>query len=141
MAGSKSNYLENSVLNYWLGKSFTSTAPPTVYVALYNSTITDAWTSTSTGECAGSTYARVAVTNSSTNWTNASTGTKENNSVIQFTTSAGADWGTVKAFAILDTTSTASGNSLYWGDLTANQTISSGNVVQFSTGAITISED
>jgi hypothetical protein len=141
MAGSKSNYLENSVLDYWLGKSFTSTAPATVYIALYESTINDTWVSTSTGECPGSTYARVAVTNSSTNWTNAASGSKENNSVFTFTTSAGSDWSTVQAFAILDSTQGASGNVLYWGDLTASQAISSGNVVRFSTSAITITED
>jgi hypothetical protein len=141
MAGSKSNYLENAVLDYWLGKSFTTTAPPTVYIALYESTINDTWTPSDTGECPGSTYARVAVTNSSTNWTNASGGAKENNSVFTFTTSAGADWSTVQAFAIHDSNSTSSGNMLYWGDLTASQAISSGNVVRFSTGAIDITED
>lgn len=142
MAGSKSNYLETSVLNYWLGKSFTSTAPATVYIALTNTTINDAWLPTDTGECAGSTYARVAVTNSSANWTNSTSGgSKTNKTTITFTTSAGSDWGTVKAFAILDTNSTSAGNTLYWGDLTASQAISSGNVVRFSTGAIVISED
>ncbi len=141
MAGSKSNYLENSVLDYWLGKSFTSTAPATVYIALYESTINDTWVSTSTGECPGSTYARVAVTNSSTNWANSTSGSKQNASVFTFTTSAGSDWSTVQAFAILDSTAGASGNVLYWGDLTASQAISSGNVVRFSTGSITITED
>ena len=141
MAGSKSNYLENSHLDYWLGKSFTSTAPATVYVALWASTLNDSFDATSTGECAGSTYARVAVTNSSDNWTNASGGAKENKTVIQFTTSAGSDWGTVVAFAILDSNSTTTGNILYWGDLDSNQAISSGNVVQFSTGALDLTED
>lgn len=143
MAGSKSNYLETSVLNYWLGKSFTSTAPATVYVRLYNSTINDSADATtdSVGATA-STYADVAVTNSSANWTNSSGGgSKTNKTTIQFTTAAGSDWGTVKAFAILDTNSTTTGNVLYWGDLTASQAISSGNVVRFSTGAIVLSED
>lgn len=141
MAGSKSNYLETSVLNYWLGKSFTSTAPATVYVRLYNSTINDTATA-ATDRCAGSTYADVAVTNSSANWTNSTSGgSKTNKTTIQFTTAAGSDWGTVKSFAILDTNSTTAGNVLYWGDLTASQAISSGNVVRFSTGAIVLSED
>lgn len=141
MAGSKSNYLETSVLNYWLGKSFTSTAPATVYVRLYNSTINDTATA-ATDRCAGSTYADVAVTNSSANWTNSTSGgSKTNKTTVQFTTAAGSDWGTVKSFAILDTNSTTTGNVLYWGDLTASQAISSGNVVRFSTGAIVLSED
>lgn len=142
MAGSKSNYLETSVLNYWLGKSFTSTAPATVYVRLYNSTVNDATDAAGGTICAGSTYADIAVTNSSANWTNSTAGgSKTNKTTITFTTAAGSDWGTIQSFAILDTNSTTAGNVLYWGDLTASQAISSGNVVRFSTGAIVISED
>ena len=145
MAGSKSNWLENVVLDSLLGKSSTElstgTVASTVYVSLWNSTINDTWTSLSTGECAGSTYARVAVTNSSANWTNSTSGSKQNKSTITFTTAAGSDWGTVKAFAIHDGNSTSAGNIYYWGDLTANQTIASGNTVRFSTGAIVITED
>lgn len=142
MAGSKSNYLETSVLNYWLGKSFTSTAPATVYVALLNTTANDAWAPTDTGECAGSTYARASVTNSSASWTNSSGGGSKTNKVtITFTTAAGSDWGTIQSFAIVDSNSTSTGNTLYWGDLTSSQAIASGNIVRFSTGAIVISED
>lgn len=145
MAGSKSNWLENGVLDHLLGKSSTglSTAavPSTVYVALWNSTINDTWTSTSTGECAGSTYARVSVANTSANWTNSTAGSKQNKTVIEFTTAAGSDWGTVKAFAICTEDSTSSGSILYWGDLTVNQTIASGNTVRFSTGALVVTED
>ena len=141
MPGSKSDYLETSVINYWLGKSFTSTAPSTVYLALYNTTINDTWTSTSTGECAGTGYAREAVTNSSANWTNSTLGgTKTNKTVIEFTTSAGAGWGTLNSFAILDTSSTSAGNALYWGDLIASVSVASGSVVRFSTGQIVIDE-
>jgi hypothetical protein len=140
MAGSKSDYLENAVLNYWLGKSFTSTAPATVYIALLNTTINDAWAPTDTGECAGSTYAREAVTNSSDNWTNATAGSKTNKTTFTFTTSAGSDWGTIQSFAILDSNSTSAGNTLYFGDLTSSQVIATGNTVRFSTGAIVITE-
>lgn len=144
MAGSKSDWLEDAVLDHLLGRSSTGLSTglnPTVYVSLWNSTINDAWTSTSTGECAGSTYARVAVTNSSANWTNSTAGSKQNKTVIEFTTAAGSDWGTVQSFAVGDTTSTSAGNIIYWGDLTVGQTIASGNTVRFSTGAIVITED
>ncbi len=145
MAGSKSNYLENAVLDTVLGHATTvlsTQTNSTVYVALWaTTTIDDTFDATSTGECAGSTYARVAVTNSSANWTNASGGSKQNATEVSFTTAAGADWGTVKSFAILDTTSTSAGNILYWANLTSEQTISSGNVVKFSTGSIVITED
>ena len=144
MAGSKSDWYENAVLDHILGKSSTQLSTgavaATVYVSLYNSTVNDTVTSL-TDECAGSTYAREAVTNSSANWTNSTAGSKQNKSVIEFTTSAGSDWGTVKSFAIHDGNSTSAGNVYYWGDLTANQTIASGNTVQFSTGAMVITED
>jgi hypothetical protein len=81
------------------------------------------------------------VTNSSANWTNSTSGgSKTNKTVLQFTASAGAGWGTIKTFAILDTTSTSAGNMLYWGDLAVNTPIGTGNIVQFSTGQITITE-
>lgn len=144
MAGSKANYLETSVLNYWLGKSFTSTAPSTVYIRLYNSTVNDAVTG-ATDSLEGGTaqnYADVAVTNSSANWTNSTAGgSKTNKTVFTFTTSASTGWGTVNSFAILDSNSTTAGNALYWGDLTTPQAIAAGNIVRFSTGAIVISED
>ena len=144
MAGSKSDWLEDAVLDHLLGKSSTGLSTgavaATVYVALYNTTVNDTVTSL-TDECAGSTYARVAVTNSSANWTNSTAGSKQNKTVVEFTTAAGRDWGTVKAFAIHDSNSTAAGNVYYWGDLTANQTIATGNTVQFSTGALVVTED
>ena len=144
MAGSKSDWFENVVLDSILGKSSTELSTgkvaATVYVALFNSTINDTWTPLSTGECAGSTYAREPVTNSPASWTNSTGGSKTNKVVVEFTTAAGSDWGTVKSFAIMDTNSTSAGNIYYWGDLTANQTIATGNTVQFSTGAIVVTE-
>lgn len=145
MAGSKSDYLENVVLDSILGKSSTALSTgsggvaDTVYLALYNSTINDTVTSL-TDECAGTTYARLAVTNSSASWRNSSGGSKTNKITMTFTTAAGSDWGTVKSFAIHDGNSTSAGNVYYWGDLSSNQTISSGNVVRFSTGAIVVTE-
>ena len=143
MAGSKSDYLENLVLDSILGKSSTELStgkvPATVYIALYNTTVNDTVTSL-TDECVGTTYAREPVTNSSANWTNSTAGSKQNKTAVVFTTAAGSDWGTIKSFAIHDGNSTAAGNVFYWGDLTADQTIASGNTVRFSTGAIVITE-
>lgn len=143
MAGSKSNAHETKVLNYWLGKSFTSTAPANVFIRLYNSTINDA-SDAATNQCAGTGYTAggISVTNSSASWTNSTAGgTKTNKVTITFTTNANADWGTIKAMAISATNSTTTGDLIYWADLTANQTIGTGNTVRFSTGSIVISED
>lgn len=146
MAGSKSNSHETTVLNYYIGKSVTSTASASIFVRLYNSTLND--TVTGATDRVGTTaaadnYADVTVTNSSANWTNSTSGgTKTNKTTITFTTSASTGWGLVKSFALLKSNSTtATDNVLYWGDLTVNQTVSAGNVVRFTTGAIVISED
>lgn len=142
MAGSKANAHETTVLNYYLGKSVTSTASANIFVRLYNSTVNDAVTG-ATDRCAGANYADVSVTNSSANWTNSTGGgSKTNKTTITFTTAASTGWGTIQAFALLSSNSTTSTvNVLYWGDLTVDQAVSAGNVVRFTTGAIVVSED
>jgi hypothetical protein len=141
MAGSKSNYLENRVINSIVGKSTTLTAPSTMWIALTNSTINDAWSPTDTGECAGANYTRFQFTNSTaSNWTKGTTGTVTNKDTFVFSTAASTGWGTVRAFAIVDTSSTGSGNSWFWGDLTSPVVITAGNVVRFSTGTLIFGE-
>ena len=134
MAGSKSDWLENVVLDSILGKSSTELSTgkvaATVYIALYNTTVNDTITAL-TDECVGTTYARVSVANTSANWTNSTGGSKQNKTEVSFTANAGSDWGTVKSFAVLDSNSTTAGNAYYWGDLTAEQTIASGNTVRY----------
>ena len=146
MAGSKSNFLETRVVNTVIGKSTTLVAPSTMWIALLTITGTDAWIPTDTGEVPKATtnYVRFKFTNSTaSNWTKATVGSLQNKAVFTFTpaTGAGGTWGTVKSMAIVDSSSTASGNNWYWGDLTANQTISVGNTVRFTTGSIVITED
>lgn len=143
MAGSKSNFLESAVLNYWLGKSFTSTAPANVFVRLHNSTVSDSVTgATDQLAATAANYVEASVTNSSASWTNSTSGGSKTNKVtITFTTAASTGWGTVQSFSISDSSSTSAGNVLYWGDLTTPQAVAAGNIVRFSTGAIVISED
>jgi hypothetical protein len=134
MAGSKSDYLENEILDHVLGGGDYS-RPATVYVALYTVAPTDAGGGT---ECSGGSYARVAVTNNSTNWPAASSGAKANGTAITFPEATG-DWGTVVAFGILD--AAESGNLLYWGDLSASKDIDSGDTASFAVGELDITED
>jgi len=138
MAGSKSNYLENAILDHWLGGP-DYTRPATVYVALFTDSNTqtqrDAGTVT---EVSGSAYARVAVTNNSTNWPAASGGSKSNGTAITFPTPTGS-WGTVTAFGIYD--ASTAGNLLAHGDLAASQTPASGNTVSFAVGSLVVQED
>lgn len=134
MAGSKSDYLENELLDHVLGGGDYS-RPATVYIALFTAAPTDAGGGT---EVTGGSYARKAVTNNATNWPAASGGAKSNGTAIEFVT-ATADWGTVVAFAIFD--AATDGNMLYWGDLTASKSVDSGDTARFAAGELDVTED
>lgn len=134
MPGSKSDYLENKLLDHVLGGAI-YTRPVTVYVALYTVAPTDAGGGT---EVSGGSYARVAVTNNATKWPAASGGAKSNGQEITFPT-ATASWGEAVAFAILDAAS--AGNFMYWGDLTTPKTIGNGDTAKFGVGDLDITED
>lgn len=139
MAGSKSNYLENRILDAVLGGP-TFSLPATVYVALSTAAYSEAATGASMTEVSssGTAYARVALTNNTTNWPSASGGSKANGTAITFPT-ATASWGSVLSFYIVDASS--GGNVLYGGDLAAPRTIASGDTASFAIGALTITED
>lgn len=134
MPGSKSDYLENKILDHILGGP-DYTRPATVHIALFTSAPNDAGGGT---EVSGGDYARVAVTNNDTNWPAASSGAKSNGTDVTFPT-ATASWGTVVAFGIFDDPS--AGNLLFWSTLTVNKAVSSGDTVKFATGDIDILED
>jgi hypothetical protein len=132
--GSKSNYLENIMLDGVLGGP-DYTRPATVYIALYTATPSDTGGGT---ECTGGSYARASVTNNATNWPAAASGAKANGTEIIFTTATG-NWGTVVAFSIMD--DPTAGNFLYWGDVTPNKAINTGDTAKFAVGDIDITED
>jgi len=134
MAGSKSDFLENELLDHVLGNAAYA-APATVYVGLYTAAPTDAGGGT---EVTGGSYARVAVTNNATNWPAAAAGAKANGTAVTFPT-ATASWGTVVAFGIFD--AATAGNLLYWADLTVSKTVGSGDTAEFAVGDIDITED
>jgi len=134
MAGSKSDYLENKVLDHVLGGGDYS-RPATVYVALYTAAPTDAGGGTAVS---GGSYARATVVNNATNFPAAESGEKSNGTEITFA-EASANWGTVVAFGILDAAS--EGNLLLWATLTANKTIDSGDTAKFAVGDLTYTED
>lgn len=136
MPGSKSDYLENALLNGVLGGP-QFTLPPTVYIALSTAAYSDAATGASMTEVAGNAYARVAVTNNATNWPAGSGGSKSNGTVFTFP-AATASWGTVTSFYICDAAS--GGNVLYGADLTTPRAIAGGDTASFASGAITVTE-
>jgi hypothetical protein len=132
--GSKSNYLENKILDHVLG-GVTYTPPATLYVALFTAAPGETGGGT---EVSGGGYARVAVANDTTNWPAASNGQKSNGTVITFP-AATANWGTVVAWGIFD--AATGGNLLYYGDVSPNRTVNNGDTAQFAVGALTFTED
>lgn len=134
MAGSKSDFLENKVLDHLLGAT-TYTPPATLYMGLFTANPSDSGGGT---EVTGGSYARVSVTNNTTNWPAASGGSKSNGTAITFPT-ATANWGTVTAFGIFD--ASTAGNLLFWGTLTTSKAVDNGDTASFASGALTVTED
>lgn len=123
---SKSDYMEDKVLNVLRGTAFSAVSP---YVALFTVTPSDSAAGT---EVSGNAYARQAVTFGAP-----SGGSMSNTGVVQFPTPT-AGWGTVVAWAIMD--ASTAGNVLYWSPQTPNKTINTGDDVEFAIGAIVVTE-
>jgi hypothetical protein len=128
-----SDYLENKLLDHLLGGGDYSPAG-TLYVALYTAAPSDSGGGT---EVSGGSYARTAVTNNTTNFPSASSGSKSNANAITFPTATGS-WGTVTHFGILDASS--GGNLLAWGALSGGSIApTTGDTVSFDAGALVLS--
>jgi len=127
MAGNLSNYLENKLLDHFLGTT-AYTMPTTVYVGLYTVVPTDAGGGT---QVTGGSYARQTAVFSA-----AASGTTSNTANIDF---AGMPAATTVAIGVFD--ALTSGNLLLWGTLTANKTTDAGDTLRIATGDLDISID
>jgi hypothetical protein len=134
MAG-KSDTLENALLDEVLGAT-NYTAAGTVYIALYTAAPSDSGGGT---EVAGNGYARVALTNNSTNWPNASGGAKANGVAITFPAASGGNWGTVTHFGIHSHITNDA--LLYWGAVSPNKAVNDGDTASFAIGDLDVTED
>jgi hypothetical protein len=134
MPGSKSNYLENKLLDHVYGGP-DYPRPATVYVALFTAAPTDSGGGT---EVSGPGYARVGVTNNATNWPASSGGSKSNGTTITFPTATGA-WGSVGSFATYD--SESGGNLLHWGTVDTPKSYDVDDVASFPPGTLVFTED
>jgi hypothetical protein len=136
MAGSKFNFLELKALDWILG-GFSYTVPSTLYLALYTAAPTSSGGGT---EASGGSYARVSITNNSTNWpaaTGGGPGTKANGTAFTFPTATAA-WGTIVAWGLFDAAS--AGNGIYFGTLNTSRAVNLGDTPSFAIGALTITE-
>lgn len=144
MAGSFSDYLEKKFLDLIAGATAFS-APATLYVALFTDSNTatqrDAGTVTEVSTGTWTNYARVAVTNNTTNFPNASgtLATKSNGTAIDFGTASTSGSVTVTAMGVYD--ASTSGNLLFWADLTTSKTVSNGDPTRFAISALVLTLD
>ena len=127
MAGNLTNYLENKLIDHFLGTT-SYTMPAAVYVGLFTVTPGEAAGGT---EVTGGSYARQAAT-----FTAASSGATSNNTNIDFT---GMPAATTVAIGIFD--ASTSGNMLLYGSLTVNKTTDAGDTLRIATGDLDISID
>ena len=127
MAGNLSDYLENKLLDHFLGTT-TYTKPTTVYIGLYTVVPTDAGGGT---QVTGGSYARQTAAFSA-----AASGTTSNTANIDF---AGMPAATTVAIGVFD--ALTAGNLLLWGTLTANKTTDAGDTLRIATGDLDISID
>lgn len=125
MAGNLSDYLEDKLLDHFLGTA-SYTMPATVYVALYTAAPNDAGGGT---EVTGGSYARQTAT-----FDAATGGATQNDANIDFTNMPAC---TVVAIGIHD--ASTSGNLLVHGTLTANKTLDAGDTLRIATGDLDIS--
>ena len=125
MAGNLSDYLENKLLDHFLGTT-SYTMPTPIYVALYTASPNDAGGGT---EVAGGSYARQTAT-----FDAAASGATQNDTDIDFVNMPSC---TVVAIGIHDALS--GGNLLVHGTLTANKSLDAGDTLRIATGDLDIS--
>lgn len=125
MAGNLSDYLENKLLDHFLGTT-SYTMPTPIYVALYTVAPSDAGGGT---EVTGGSYARQTAT-----FDAAASGATQNDTDIDFVNMPSC---TVVAVGVHD--ALTGGNLLVHGTLTANKSLDAGDTLRIATGDLDIS--
>ena len=137
-AGEISTYLANKLLDLMFRN--TDYDKPETWVALATDDIIDGDGGAAMDECTGGSYARVQVNinaGAAPSWDLAASGVVDNTEAITFPTATGS-WGTVKAVAIMDSTTEDEGNVLFYDNTLADQAVATGDTVSFAIGALDI---
>lgn len=134
--GSKSDYLENKLLDHVL-RNTTYTQPATVYSALFTVIPSDSTGGTEVTQ-ASSGYTRIASTFVTAGATTA--GRSVNTGAVNFTTVAGGATITIVGWGLIDTVTFGAGNVLYWATVTSTS-LNVGDQATFPAGSIVITED
>lgn len=132
---SKSDYLENKILDHALGKT-SFTMPSSVYLALCTVVPTDASTGSTITEANYTGYARKAVAGGDLNA--AAAGVSTNSAAITFAACT-VGTSTVIGFALCD--ALTGGNILYWGTTTSKVIDTLNTPATVAISALSISED
>lgn len=117
---------KNAYLDAGFGSDHTADFPATVYLALFLQ---------SGVEVSGGSYARKAVTNNSTNFPDASGGSKSNGVAIAFA-AASADWGVVYTHKWMSALS--GGSVIHSGALTTPTAVANTQIANFPIGSVVI---
>ena len=138
MAGNKTAYLSDLLLNWIKGTTFPA-APANTYVGLF--TTMPVYAGTGGVEVSGGAYARA--TEAAAGWSVISTGANgdqiDNTATLTYPTPT-AGWGTVLGFGIFD--ALTGGNLLYFAILTGgSKVINSGDTVSWAGGALIVADD
>ena len=128
-----SNYLEDQITNWIAGTSMT--APTATFVQLYNGDPTD--TGLGGTPIVIATAARTSIASGAGSWTRGTggNGTITNASAFTITTSATA---TASATHVTVWDASASGNLLFFCQLTTAKTVASGDEVKFNIAGLTL---
>jgi hypothetical protein len=124
--------VENAILNCYFNQT-NITAPTAIYIGLFTAAPSDTGGGT---EVAAGDYARVNCTASFP--TASGTGTLSNNADIAFA-EAESDWGVVTHIGIF--TAATEGTLLWWGALSAQKTINTGDTFKILSGDLDIEVD
>lgn len=131
---SKSNYLENAIINH-IFRTATFAKPAGLWVSLHTADPTEAGTGT---EVSGGSYARAQLNPADANFDAPVDGATQNSAAITFPAPT-ANWGVVTHFATWDAAS--AGNMLHYGALAQSKTINNGDPApSFPIGALDVSE-
>lgn len=135
---SKGNTTENDFLEYtFKGTAISWNANTDLYLSLHTADPGEGGNQT-TSEATYTSYARVAVARSGSGWT--VTGSQASNAaLVQFPQATGGT--NTITYVAVGTASTGTGQVLYSGALNSSLSVSSGIQPQFSSGALTITED
>jgi hypothetical protein len=125
-----SDYLENKVLDQLFGGT-QAPIPATLHFALFTTAPSDSGGGV---EVSGNGYTRASLSNTTSNWPLATSGSKSNAAQITFPSAAG-NWGAVVGIGIFDAPS--GGNLLFWTTIPSRSVVS-GDVPRFAAGGVTI---